>query len=80
MTVFAHASLVLSSMGTATTVFTITGMVASFPGSPSFRAIIPRTTFDLPERKDEGEPGRFCHMILRHMTLRHKTIHVRHMT
>ena len=36
--------------------------VASFPGSPSFRAIIPRLTFDPPQRKAEGEPGRFCHM------------------
>ena len=32
--------------------------LASFPGSPSFRAIIPRMTFDPPEGKAEGEPGR----------------------
>ena len=31
--------------------------VASFPGSPSFRAIIPRMTFHPPEGKAEGEPG-----------------------
>ena len=37
-------------------------VLASFPGSPSFRAIIPRMTFDPPEGKAEGEPGRFCHM------------------
>ena len=37
-------------------------IIASFPGSPSFRAIIPRMTFDPPQRKAEGEPGRFCHM------------------
>ena len=46
-----------------------TGEVASFPGSPSFRAIIPFITFDPPEGKAEGEPGRFCHMtsiMLRH--------------
>ena len=36
--------------------------LASFPGSPSFRAIIPRMTFDPPEGIAEGEPGRFCHM------------------
>ena len=36
--------------------------LASFPGSPSFRAIIPRVTFDPPEGKAEREPGRFCHM------------------
>ena len=36
--------------------------IASFPGSPSFRAIIPCMTFDPPQRKAEGEPGRFCHM------------------
>ena len=36
--------------------------IASFPGSPSFRAIIPRLTVDPPEGKAEGEPGRFCHM------------------
>ena len=36
--------------------------IAAFPGSPSFRAIIPRMTFDPPEIKVEGEPGRFCHM------------------
>ena len=36
--------------------------LASFPGSPSFRAIVPRMTFDPPEGKAEGEPGRFCHM------------------
>ena len=39
--------------------------LASFPGSPSFRAIIPRMTFDPPEGKAEGEPGRLsrdqCH-------------------
>ena len=35
---------------------------ASFPGSPSISEIIPRMTFDPPERKAEGEPGRFCHM------------------
>ena len=28
-----------------------------FPGSPPFRAIIPRMTFDPPEGKAEGEPG-----------------------
>ena len=28
--------------------------VASFPGPPSFRAIIPRMTFDPPEGKAEG--------------------------
>ena len=33
--------------------------VASLPGSPSFRAIIPRMTFDPPEGKAEGEPGKF---------------------
>ena len=38
------------------------GHLASFPGSPSFCAIIPRMTFDPPERKAGGEPGRFCHM------------------
>ena len=44
-------------------------LLASFPGSPSFRAIIPRMTFDPPEGKrvskvirgiiarKEGEPG-----------------------
>ena len=32
--------------------------VASFPGSPSFRAIIPRMTFDpLESARKEGEPG-----------------------
>ena len=43
--------------------------LASFPGSPSFHAIIPRMTFDPPQGKAEGEPGRFCHMtrvMLRH--------------
>ena len=34
-------------------------MRLSFPGSPSFRAIIPLMTFDPPERKAEGDPGRF---------------------
>ena len=50
-------------------------MVASFPGSPSFHAIIPRMTFDPPERKAEGEPGRFCHMtsvMLRHPYIRYR--------
>ena len=37
-------------------------MIASFPGSPSCHAIIPRMTFDPPEGKAEGEPGRFCHI------------------
>ena len=49
--------------------------VASFPGSPSFRAIIPRMTFDPPEGKAEGEPGRFCHMtsvMLRHPYIRYR--------
>ena len=34
-------------------------MRLSFPGFPSFRAIIPCMTFDPPERKAEGDPGRF---------------------
>ena len=49
--------------------------IASFPGSPSFRAIIPRMTFDPPEGKAEGEPGRFCHMtsvMLRHPYIRYR--------
>ena len=49
--------------------------VASFPGSPSFRAIIPRMTFDPPVGKAEGEPGRFCHMtsvMLRHPYIRYR--------
>ena len=49
--------------------------LASFPGSPSFRAIIPRMTFDPPEGKAEGEPGRFCHMtsvMLRHPYIRYR--------
>ena len=33
------------------------GVLASFPGSPSFCTIIPRTNFDLPERKAEGNTG-----------------------
>ena len=33
-----------------------TEVLASFPGSPSFRAIIPRMTFDPPEGKAEGRP------------------------
>ena len=37
-------------------------VLASFPRSPSFGAIIPCMTFDPPEGKAEGEPGRFCHM------------------
>ena len=50
-------------------------ILASFPGSPSFRAIIPRMTFDPPEGKAEGEPGRFCHMtsvMLRHPYIRYR--------
>ena len=46
--------------------------LASFPGSPSFRA---RMTFDPPEGKAEGEPGRFCHMtsvMLRHPYIRYR--------
>ena len=49
--------------------------IASFPGSPSFRAIIPCMTFDPPEGKVEGEPGRFCHMtsvMLRHPYVRYR--------
>ena len=49
--------------------------VASFPGSPSFRTIIPRMTFDPPEGKAEGEPGRFYHMtsvMLRHPYVRYR--------
>ena len=47
-------------------------VLASFPGSPSSRAIIPRMTFDPSE---EGEPGRFCHMtsvMLRHPYIRYR--------
>ena len=50
--------------------------VASFPGSPSFRAIIPCMTFDPPQRKAEGEPGRFCHMT--RVMIRHPYIRYRH--
>ena len=49
--------------------------VASFPASPSFRAIIPCMTFDPPEGKAEREPGRFCHMTS--VTLRHPYIRYR---
>ena len=48
--------------------------LASFPGSPS-RATIPCMTFDPPEGKAEGEPGRFCHMtsvMLRHPYIRYR--------
>ena len=38
-------------------------MVASSPGSSAFCAIISRMTFDPLERKVEGEPGRFLHVI-----------------
>ena len=51
-------------------------LLASFPGSPSFRAIIPCMTFDPPQRKAEGEPGRFCHMI--RVMKRHPYIRYRH--
>ena len=50
-------------------------ILASFPGSPSYRAIIPRMTFDRPVGKAEGEPGRFCHMtsvMLRHPYIRYR--------
>ena len=50
--------------------------LASFPGSPSFRAIIPCMTFDPPQRKAEGEPGRFCHMT--RVMIRHPYIRYRH--
>ena len=50
--------------------------IASFPGSPSFRAIIPCMTFDPPQRKAEGEPGRFCHMT--RVMIRHPYIRYRH--
>ena len=50
--------------------------LASFPGSPSFRAIIPCMTFDPPQRKAEGEPGRFCHMT--RVMKRHPYIRYRH--
>ena len=41
----------------------------------SLRAIIPRMTFDPPEGKADGEPGRFCHMtsvMLRHPYIRYR--------
>ena len=48
-------------------------MLASFPGSPSFRAIIPCMTFDPPQRskvihgiiaRKEGEPGNEATLML----------------
>lgn len=42
--------------------------LALSPGSPLFNAIIPHVTFDQPERKAEGEPGIFWHVI--YVTLR----------
>ena len=55
--------------------FYVIDNLASFPGSPSFCAIIQRMTFDPPEGKAEGEPGRFCHMtsvMLRHPYIRYR--------
>ena len=53
---------------------TCTCILASFPGSPSFHAIIPCMTFDPPEGKSEGEAGRFCHMtsVMLHPYIRYR--------